>query len=163
MFQLWTVKLNMCWHFQLIALKMSWPYLCCGQIRHLQCTQFLSQQHTALSHVKWNFKEEKNSFLPGVSSSAFPDSRGMQRASYLVGRDEVIFLCSCVKGHLSAYMPGQNVTTLSQRRSKSHLWALLYIGLISNTTFPSLQLFPLTAKGQIKFSLCCHTQSVFIL
>lgn len=75
MFQLWTIIQKFCWHSELIAFKMSWPHLCCSEIRPLQCSTQL------FAHVKWiQHQGRAIQFYPVVSSPPFSDSTGISRA-----------------------------------------------------------------------------------
>lgn len=72
MFQLWKINQNFCWHFELIALKTSWPHLCGREIRDLQCTQVSVSTTALLSYVKWIQHQGRIiQFYPVVSSSSF--------------------------------------------------------------------------------------------
>lgn len=63
-----------------------------------------------------------------------------------------MFPCYCARGPPEFMCAGTgNVTTLSKRRSKPHLWALLYIELTSNAHDTSLSLssFPFWQKSEL--------------
>lgn len=63
MFHVWTVKLNICWHWELIALKMSWPCLCCGEIRRLRRTPVSAERSHVPMQNEYNIKEGKGNHI----------------------------------------------------------------------------------------------------
>lgn len=129
MFQLWKINQNFCWHFELIAVKTSWPHLCCREIRDLQCMQVSVSTTRLFSHVKWIQHQGRIiQFHPVVSSSCISRFWGDFKSCLFSLWDGVIFLCYCVwSSHLSSDTLEQGMSQLSGREDQSHTAGLCYI------------------------------------
>lgn len=101
MLQLWEINwifFFFRWHLELIALKISWPHLCCAEISHLQCTQVSVSSSAALCPCKMNTTSGKNNtILSGCFISSLRRSWRCLESSLFGLWDEVIFPCYCAK------------------------------------------------------------------
>lgn len=162
MFQLWKIKQNFCWHFELIALKMSWPHLCCREIRDLQCTQVSHSGNRLIFLHK--IESGKNIIFAGLSSRCilFPDPSRASRKLYLNVKIRLFSFAFLLRA-TRVQIRWKYVTTLHKRRSNPHLWALSYIELTSSSCDTSLSLssFPFWQKCELNSTrvIICNLSS----